>query len=99
MSNIIFNEREISDILQRVAKEVHPWYQDIMPNVSVYEKDKYIDLDFNKVRLQVNYDNFGYIEDHDGKLIAKGWKFRVCNEKEVPTIEDGVIFLVTNYFN
>ena len=93
-----FNESEIKKVLVEIAKEVHPWYREIKPRVSVYNKEKYIGMKYDKVRLEINYDNFGYIEDRDGKLVAEGYKLRVGHIMEVASIEEGVRFLVEEYF-
>lgn len=98
MTKTRFNKNEITKVLVEIAKEVHPWYREMKPWVSVYNKEVYIGMKYDKVRLEINYDNFGFIEDRDGKLVAEGYKLGVGHRKEVASIEKGVRFLVEEYF-
>ncbi len=93
-----FNEKEIKKILVEIVNRVHPFYQKIRPYVDIYDKNKCRNLEFDKVRLEVNYDFFGYIENQNGKLIAKGSVMGVGYIGEFDTINDAIEFLVKQYF-
>lgn len=98
MDATIFNQDEITIALVNAVKEVHPFYDEIKPWVAIYSKDKYINLDAERVDLKVNHDKFGNISIKDGKLIANHFRFGVGVSREVSSIEEGIRFLVTKYF-
>lgn len=45
MDATIFNEDEITKTLVNVVNELYPFYDEIKPFVSVYSKDKYLNLE------------------------------------------------------
>ncbi len=98
MDATIFNEDEITKTLVNVVNELYPFYDKIKPFVLVYSKDKYLNLKDEYVRLSVNHDNFGNIFIIDDKLIASCRRFGVGVSSEVNSIEDGIRFLVSEYF-
>lgn len=100
MDATIFNENEIKTILVNVVKELHPFYREIKPWVTIYSKDKFFNLDNEYIRLAVNYDNFGKIFIKDGKLVARGgYRYGVGVQMDVDSIEQGIRTLVKSYFN
>ena len=82
-------EREIKRALERIIKEMHPYYEEIKPVVFIYGTDKK-----HIIYIGVNYDKFGKITIVDGQLVAMGEGI----EKKVDTIEDGIRTLVKSYF-
>ena len=82
-------EGEIKRALERIIKEMHPYYEEIRPAVFICGADKR-----QIIYLGVNYDKFGKITITDGQLVAIGEGI----EKKINTIEEGIITLVKSYF-
>ena len=82
-------EGEIKRALERIIKEMHPYYEEIRPAVFIYGADKR-----QIIYIGVNYDKFGKITIIDGQLVARGEGI----EKRVDTMEEGISTLVKSYF-
>lgn len=98
MDATIFNKDEITKTLVNIVNKLYPFYDEIIPYVSIYSKDKYNKLKEEYISIRVNNDNFGNISIHDNKLIANHRSFGVGVSTEVNSIDEGIRFLVSKYF-
>ena len=95
----IFKTEEIKNILISRIRELYPYYNDIDAFVAVYNKNEYRDIEYDKVRLAVNNDFLGYIENRETYLYAKGIRLGVGYIKEnAKSLEEAVEFLIKGYF-
>lgn len=83
-------ESEIKGALERIIKEMHPYYEDIKPVVFICGADKR-----QIIYIGANYDKFGKITMIDGQLVAKGEGI----ETRVDTMGEGIRTLVRSYFH
>ena len=82
-------EGEIKRALERIVKEMYPYYDELRPVVFMCRADN-----MHIVYIGVNYDRFGKITITDGQLVAIGEGI----ETRVDTMEEGIRTLLKSYF-
>lgn len=102
MKRYFKSEEELKKNIIEVVDLIHPYYKNSemnKVNISIYDKSKFIDLQYDTIVIGVNYDTFGIIEFKKDCIQASGKRLGVGYVKSgIKEIKEAIEFLVKNYF-